>query len=222
MRPACEHFVRYEARKELRGDHLDKLERSSSGGNIALFGQQLTGNKERKNAISRMLSAMGAGCKDLLTVISIWRYVILLILYNLVVCLSCTHIRFYTSTPIVLPTRFSTLQSPSIHRDSIVLGRNSKIKGREKIAPYTGERSVCRNCPLKSDKPKEEKPKGEASKADASKGSNTDGSAAAKTSSNSVFTAIVNSSVLAGDSLKDPFYIDSGASAHLVPSRSGL
>ena len=29
-------------------------------------------------------------CKDLLTVIPIWRYVTLLILYNPVVCLSCT------------------------------------------------------------------------------------------------------------------------------------
>lgn len=37
-----------------------------------------------------------------------------------------------------------------------------------------------------------------------------------------MFTAIVNSSVLATDTLTNSFYIDSGASAHLVPMKCGL
>ena len=81
-----------------------------------------------------------------------------------------------------------------------------------------GERVTCADIVRQTYKPRGEKPKGEASKAEASKGSKTDGSTTAKSSASSdaVFT------VLAGDSLKDFFYIDPGASAHLVPSQSGL
>ena len=79
------------------------------------------------------------GCKDLLAVIPIWHYVIQLILYNPVVCLSCTQ---FDLTPPPNSLTIARLVHPcllSIQRDSIVLGRNSKIKGQEKIAPYNGQ-----------------------------------------------------------------------------------
>ena len=73
-------------------------------------------------------------CKDLLTVIPIWRYVILLILYNPVVRLSCIH-SILLLHPTVLQLRVLVHSCLlSIHRDSIVLGRHSKRKGQEKIA----------------------------------------------------------------------------------------
>ena len=76
-------------------------------------------------------------CKDSLAAIPIWRYVIQLILYNPVACLSCTQFDLTPPPNSLTIARFSTLLSPSIHRDSIVLGRHSKRKGQEKIATYT-------------------------------------------------------------------------------------
>ena len=51
-------------------------------------------------------------CKDLLTVIPIWRYVTLLILYNPVVCLSCTEFDLTPPPNSLTIARFSTLLSP--------------------------------------------------------------------------------------------------------------
>ena len=84
------------------------------------------------------------GCKDLLAVIPIWHYVIQLILYNPVVCLSCTQFDLTPPPNSLTIARFSTLLSPSIHRDSIVLRRNSKRKGQEKIATLHSLSGVVR------------------------------------------------------------------------------
>ena len=51
-------------------------------------------------------------CKDLLTVIPIWRYVTLLILYNPFVCLSCTEFDLTPPPNSLTIARFSTLLSP--------------------------------------------------------------------------------------------------------------
>ena len=136
----CDRFVRWEARRDLCGDKFDKLEGSSTGGSLALFGQQSSAPKKkekRKRDISDV-TCFGCGQKG--------------------------HLRW--------------------------------------------------NCPAKKEKQKDDKPKDEAAK--------TDTTMAAKPSSNAVFTAIVNTSVLAADSLTDSFYVNSGASAHLVPTMCGL
>jgi len=36
----CDRFTRWEARRNLCGDKFDKLEGTSMGGSVALFGQQ--------------------------------------------------------------------------------------------------------------------------------------------------------------------------------------
>lgn len=59
-----------------------------------------------------------------------------------------------------------------------------------------------------------DKSTGEATKTDAAK--------LAKLLSNMVFTVIINTSVLATNSLTNSFYIDYGASAHLVPTMCSL
>lgn len=41
-------------------------------------------------------------------------------------------------------------------------------------------------------------------------------------SSGALYTAIVNSSVLASEAPSESFYIDSGASTHLIPTKDGL
>ena len=51
-----------------------------------------------------------------------------------VACLFCTQFRSYSHPNSLTITRFSTALSLSIQRDSTVLGRPSKRKGREKIA----------------------------------------------------------------------------------------
>src|SRR5882757_8923112 len=138
----CQRFVRWEARRDLRGDKFDKLEGSSTGGSMALFGQQSSTPKkgERKNRDFSNYTCYGCGKKG--------------------------HLR-----------------------------RN------------------CRN-PTKKHNVKDDKPKAEPAKQIAA--------AASTSSSDMMFTAIVNSSVLATDTLTNSFYIDSGASAHLVPMKCGL
>ena len=81
-----------------------------------------------------------------------------------------------------------------------------------------------RNCPTHKDKGKDDAAKGNAS-ASTSNPKPKDTAPAAKPSSNAVFTAFVNASIIANtatDSLTEVFYVDSGASAHLVPSVYGL
>src|SRR5258706_6117962 len=140
----CQCFVKWEACWELHGDKFDKIEGTSSGGSVALFGQQSTTAKkgEQKGEQKK---------RD----------------YSEITCFGC--------------------------------GKKGHIR---------------RHCPTRKDKAKDDKPKAEPVKQIA---------AAASTSSSDVmFTAIVNSSVLTTDTLTDTFYIDSGASAHLVPTKCGL
>src|SRR5258706_14038397 len=140
----CQRFVKWEARRELRGDKFDKIEGTLTGGSVALFGQQSTTAKkgEQKGEWKK---------RD----------------YSEITCFGC--------------------------------GKKGHIH---------------RHCPTRKDKAKDNKPKAEPAKQIA---------ATASTSSSDVmFTAIVNSSVLTTDTLTDTFYIDSGASAHLVPTKCGL
>ena len=44
----CQCFVRWEARRDLHGDKFDKLEGSSSGGSLVLFGQQSSVSKGKE------------------------------------------------------------------------------------------------------------------------------------------------------------------------------
>ena len=84
-----------------------------------------------------------------------------------------------------------------------------------------------RNCPTKKDeKPKNEKPKNEKpatqGEASTSKADKADATTAKKPSSGALYTAIANASVHASDGLTSSFYVDSGASDHIVPSKADL
>src|SRR5258706_11347605 len=140
----CQCFMKWEACRELCGDKFDKIEGTSSGGSVALFGQQLTTAKkgEQKGEQKK------------------WDY-------SKITCFGC--------------------------------GKKGHIH---------------RHCPTRKDKVKDDKPKAEPAKQITA--------AASMSSSDVMFTAIVNLSILTTDTLTNTFYIDSGASAHLVPTKCGL
>src|SRR5258706_2731339 len=140
----CQCFMKWEARWELHGDKFDKIEGMSSGGSVALFGQQSpTAKKGEQKGYWKKQD------------------------YSEITCFGC--------------------------------GKKGHI---------------CRHCPTRKDKAKDDKPKAEPAKQIAA--------VASMLSSDMMFTAIVNSSILTTDTLTDTFYINSGASAHLVPMKCGL
>ena len=86
---------------------------------------------------------------------------------------------------------------------------------------------ISRHCPEKKDeKPKNEKPKPEKPKTQGetstSKADKADATTAKKPSSGALYTAIANTSVPVGSEPTNSFYIDSGASDHIVPSKADL
>ncbi len=140
----CQCFVKWEACWELHGDKFDKIEGTSLGGSVVLFGQQSSTAKKGEQKGERKKQD-----------------------YSKITCFGC--------------------------------GKKGHIR---------------RHCPTRKDKVKDDKPKAEPAKQIAA--------AASTSSSDMMFTAIINSSVLTTDTLTDTFYIDSGASAHLVPTKCGL
>jgi len=83
------------------------------------------------------------------------------------------------------------------------------------------EGDLRRDCPKANEKSKNDRPK-EENRRRARLDSKTEPSDTKKPSSGALYTAFVNSSVLAGDTLSESFHVESGASTHLVPSKSDL
>src|SRR5258706_14012830 len=104
----------------------------------------------------------------------------------------------------------------------MVLQLASEQKGERKKRDYSeitcfgcGKKGhIRRHCPTRKDKAKDDKPKAEPAKHITA--------TASMSSSDVMFTAIVNLSILTTDTLTNTFYIDSGASAHLVPTKCRL